>query len=112
MGQYAEISISATFDTVETAKKVCTDLNKNVAEFVAKRAKDKDFYLQIEGADQNEEYVNISLNSGRSQNAEWQAEQIFAYLKETYKNEMQTFDAEMFIPETIISYEIGVEEES
>ena len=111
MGQYAEVTITADFDTSETAKKVCIDLESKIKEFIAKRVKNEDFDFHIQTPEQIVETVTIYLNSGRSQNAEWQAEQIFAYMKENFKNELEEFNAEMTIPEGIISYCKDDEEE-
>jgi len=111
MGQYAEITITADFDTSKTAEKVCVDLEKKIKEFIAKREKNEDFDFHIQAPEQIVENVTIYLNSGRSQNAEWQAEQIFAYMKENYKKELENFNADMTIPEGIISYCKDDEEE-
>ena len=90
------------------------NLNKRFNEYLTKKLKEKgkeEFFTNLFRIEQNDTTVEIDVDSGRSQNAEWQSEQLLEFFKKEYKNELDSFSAEMMIPENIIYYEKDAEEE-
>jgi len=110
MGQFSEVSIYANFKTKKGANKAAKQVEK-LDEYLKKKLPDKEFYTEVGTVKVTDKQISIELSSGRVSNAQWQAEQIFEMLKETYKGEMEEFSAEQVIPENIIWWNADEESE-
>ena len=109
MGQYAQGKVWARFDTDDSAGNYADDVEKFV-EYLSKKMI-KDFDTNIIDFETTGNEITIDLDSGRVQNAEWQLEQLFEMAKDKYKDELEEFSADIILPECIIFYEKGDDED-
>ena len=113
MGEYASVDILAEFETEKVAKKAVLNLNKRFNKFLKNKLKEKgktEFFTNLFKIEQNGDTLDIGVDSGRSQNAEWQSEELLDFFKHEYKKDLVSFSAEMMIPKNIIFYERDEEE--
>jgi len=59
-------------------------------------------HTSITDVDAYENDVFVKLCSNRYPNAEWQCEQILELVKDKFKSEVNTFTADVVVPENII----------
>ena len=100
MGMYGEVEIIATYETTEQAEKQFDDLQDNVTEFIKKQIPDQPFHFDLTHCDLEGTDIIIKICSDRVQNAEWQSEQLFEFMKTT--EGLYEFSAEVMTPENII----------
>jgi hypothetical protein len=107
MGNYTEISISVELETEEQAKRL-EIIGKGFARYMierrAKQGKNDDFSVCIDNVEIDDCNVDLLLSSGREENAEWQAEQLFEICKEEFGKDLISFSAEMNVPTNIIYF--------
>ena len=108
MGRYGEVDIIATFETTEQADRVIDNLENNVKQFIENKLDGKPFHFYLNEIDLDDTFIIIKICSDRYQNAEWQGEQTFAYLKTT--NGLIEFTAEILMPENFLWWSIDEEE--
>ena len=109
MGVYTEVDIYATWETEQQAEKHIDNLEDNVMKFIKDTTQSENFSFGFNDCDLDGNVIIIKLSSGRYQNAEWQTEQLLAYLKTT--DGLIEFNAEATRPETIVWWNIDEEEE-
>jgi hypothetical protein len=108
MGVYTEVDIYATFKTEQQAEKHIDNLEDNVINFIKDTTQSENFSFGFNDCDLYGNVIIIKLSSGRYQNAEWQTEQLLAYLKTT--DGLIEFNAEAIRPETMVWWDIDEEE--
>lgn len=108
MGMYGEVEIIATYETTEQTEKGFDNLQENVTEFIKKQIPDQPFYFDLTHCDLEGRQFIIKICSDRYQNAEWQSQQLFEFMKTT--EGLIEFTAEMMLPENIIYWESGDDE--
>ena len=108
MGIYTEVDIYATWETEQQAEKHIDNLEDNVIKFIKDTTQSENFSFGFNDCDLDGNVIIIKLSSGRYQHAEWQTEQLLAYLKTT--DGLIEFNAEATRPETIVWWNIDEEE--
>ena len=110
MGVYTEVDIYATFKTEQQAEKHIDNLEDNVKNYIkdATQILMENFNFGFNDCDLDGNVIIIKLSSGRYQHAEWQTEQLLAYLKTT--DGLIEFNAEATRPDTIVWWNIAEEE--
>ena len=108
MGMYGEVEIIATYETEEQAEKQFDNFQENVTEFIKKQMPDKQFHFDLTHCDLEGSEFIIKICSNRVQNAEWQSEQLFEFMKGT--EGLYEFSAEVMTPENIIFWNKDDEE--
>tara|TARA_B100000809_G_C14652438_1_gene356455 strand:- start:48 stop:377 length:330 start_codon:yes stop_codon:yes gene_type:complete len=109
MGVYTEVDIYATFKTEQEAEKHIDNLEDNVIKFIEVNTEmDGNFSFGFNDCDLDGNVIIIKLSSGRYQHAEWQTEQLLAYLKTT--DGLIEFNAEATRPENFLWWSIDEEE--
>ncbi len=83
MGVYTEVDIYATFETEQQAEKHIDNLEDNVKNYIKDTTQSENFNFGFNDCDLDDNLIIIKLSSSRYQNAEWQTEQLLAYLKTT-----------------------------
>jgi len=111
MGQFSAVVMTAVFDNAKTAKQAQKQVENNFTKYLKKKLVEKDFDVNITKAESDGVILEIELDSGRAQNAQWQAEQVFEMLKDLYGANLDEFTAEQVIPENIIYYNKEDEQE-
>lgn len=108
MGVYTEVDIYTTFKTEQQAEKHIDNLEDNVMKFIKDTTQSENFSFGFNDCDLDGNVIIIKLSSSRYQHAEWQTEQLLAYLKTT--DGLVEFNAEATRPETIVWWNIDEEE--
>jgi len=108
MGMYGEVEIIATYETEEQAEKQFDNFQENVTEFIKKQMPDQPFHFDLTHCDLEGSEFIIKICSNRVQNAEWQSEQLFEFMKGT--EGLYEFSAEVMTPENIIFWNKDDEE--
>jgi len=99
MGQFTEAEIIISTKSNESAKTIAEQIN-NLDEYL--EANDIFGHTSITDVDVHGNEVYVKLCSDRYPNAEWQCEQILELVKNKFKLEVNTFTADVVVPETII----------
>ena len=100
MGMYGEVEIIATYEKTEQAEKEFDNLQDNATEFIKKQMSDQPFHFDLTHCDLEGTDIIIKICSDRVQNAEWQSEKLFEFMKGT--EGLYEFSAEVMTPENII----------
>ena len=108
MGVFTEVDIYTTFKTEQQAEKHIDNLEDNVMNFIKDTTQSENFSFGFNDCDLDGNVIIIKLSSGRYQHAQWQTEQLLAYLKTT--DSLIEFNAEAMCPETIVWWNIDEEE--
>tara|TARA_B100000927_G_scaffold107064_1_gene86568 strand:+ start:22 stop:348 length:327 start_codon:yes stop_codon:yes gene_type:complete len=108
MGMYGEVEIIATYEKTEQAEKEFDNLQDNATEFIKKQMSDQPFDFYLTNCDLEGTCIIIKICSDRVQNAEWQSEKLFEFMKTT--EGLYEFTAEVMTPENIIFWNKDDEE--
>ena len=100
MGVYAEVDIYATYNTEENAEAAFINLEQRVEDYIKSKIDDV-FHLSLTEVDLKDECIIVKICSPRYQNAEWQSEQLFNFMKEKTSS-LEEFTAEITSPKNII----------
>ena len=107
MGQFTDGDVTIVANSQESADKIAEQI-QNLDEYI-KTKNDQPFSTNITDIDASDVCVYVRLNSGRYPNAEWQCQQLLAMVKDLFKGELESFSADLTVPENIINVEFDEE---
>lgn len=101
MGMYGEVEIIATYETEEKSDKVIESLEENIKKYIESKL-DTPYHFGFAECDLDGASIIIKICSNRYQNAQWQGEQAFEFMKTT--DGLVEFTADIITPENFIYY--------
>jgi len=99
MGMYGEVEIIATYETEEQADKVFESLEENIKKHIESKI-DTRYDFRFTECDLDGESIIIKVCSDRYQNAQWQGEETFEFMKTT--DGLVEFTADIIMPDNFI----------
>ena len=100
MGQFTEGDVTIVANSQESADKIAEQI-QNLDEYI-KTKNDQPFSISISDVECDDVCVYVKLSSGRYPNAEWQCKQILDMVKDLFKGKLESFSADLTVPENII----------
>ncbi len=107
MGVYTEVEAYITFKNKVTAEAAYSELEDKVIEFIKSRFDGK-FTLNFGECDLDCNVIIVWIYSERYQNAIWQTEQLFDYIKNV--NGVSEFSADSRSPDNVINWNVEDED--
>jgi len=103
MGQFTEGEIIIEANSKESAEAIADQI-QNLDEYIKSKT-DQPFGTSVHEIDVDGTSVYVKLSSGRYPNAEWQCQQIFEMVKDLFKGQIDSFTADLIVPENVIYQE-------
>ncbi len=100
MGQFTEGDVTVVALTEESANKIADQI-QNLDEYIKSKTNEP-FGTSVHDIDCDGTCVYVRLSSGRYPNAEWQCQQILAMVKDLFKGQLESFSADLTVPENVI----------
>ena len=100
MGQFTEGEVIITTKSKKSALAIAKQIN-NLDKYIKSKSKEP-FHTSVSDVDVSDSDVYVKLCSDRYPNAEWQCQQILSLVKDKFKSEVNTFTADLTVPENII----------
>ena len=100
MGQFTEAEIIIEAKSEKSAEAIAEQI-QNLDEYIKSKL-DTPFNTSVTDIDASGSTVYVKLCSERYQNAEWQCQQILELVKDKFKGQIDSFTADVSVPENII----------
>jgi len=108
MGQFTEAEIIISTKSEKSAEAIAEQI-QNLDEYLD--SKGNGGHTSVTDVDVDGIFVYVKLCSDRYPNAEWQCQQILELVKDKFKSEVNTFTADVTVPENIIYEDFDDEED-
>lgn len=89
MGIYTKADITITFKKPVPFE--LTKLNTFLKDYVEEGS-----HIEAKEIEMHDEYLNFTLDSGRSKNLEWQVDKTLEFFKEKYSSDIECFDSDAY----------------